>query len=215
MTTIEQLKTDVEQELSWDPIVHAEKIGVSVNNGVVQLDGHVGSFYEKWAAEQATFRVAKVKAVASEIKVDLPFTSTRTDQKIAETITDRMRWSYLIPETVGFQVADGWVTLEGTVKEYFQKKEAETLVRPLLGVKGVTNELSMESRAIATDAQWLIERAMERNTQLDSSHIRVSTSNNTVMLHGTVDSWREREEAEYIAFGAPGVSKVENYITIA
>ncbi len=60
MKTAEALKNDVEQELRWDPSVCAEKIGVSVTKGVVELDGHVGSFYEKWAAERAALRVGSV-----------------------------------------------------------------------------------------------------------------------------------------------------------
>jgi osmotically-inducible protein OsmY len=44
MKTAEQLKSDVEQELRWEPSVQAAQIGVSVKNGVVELDGHVGSF---------------------------------------------------------------------------------------------------------------------------------------------------------------------------
>ena len=75
MNTAEAIRNDVQQELHWDPSVSAEKIGVSVNNGVVELDGHVGSFFEKWAAERAALRVLNVTSVASEIVVDLPFGS--------------------------------------------------------------------------------------------------------------------------------------------
>lgn len=48
-----QLKDNVERELNWDPSIHPEEIGVSVKNGVVELDGHVPSYYEKWSAERA------------------------------------------------------------------------------------------------------------------------------------------------------------------
>ena len=114
---------------------------LSVNNGVVELGGHGSSFYEKWAAERAALRVAKVKSVASEIKVDLPLGSSRTDKAIAQTTADHLKWSYLVPETVKVMVADRWVTLQGTVMGQFQRKEAENVVRPILGVKGVTNEI--------------------------------------------------------------------------
>lgn len=52
-TTAERVQSDVRQELRWEPSIDAGKIGVSVKDGVVELDGHVGSWYEKGAAERA------------------------------------------------------------------------------------------------------------------------------------------------------------------
>ncbi len=214
MNSSEQLKSDVEQELSWDPSVHAEHIGVTVNDGVVELDGHAGSFHEKWAAERAALRVARVRAVASEITVDLPFTSSRTDEDIAQTAADGLKWSHLVPETVKVMVADGWVTLQGTVQGQFQKREAETIMRPLMGVKGVTNNISLEPRAVAADVKSKIENAFKRSAQIDAMHITVRIDDSTVTLGGKVRSWPEREEAECAAYAAPGITKVENLITI-
>jgi osmotically-inducible protein OsmY len=172
------------------------------------------SFYEKWAAEQAALRVARVKAVASEIKVDLPIASSRTDEAIAQTATDHLKWSYVVPETVKVMVSDGWVTLQGVVQGHFQNKEAENVVRSLLGVKGVTNEISLEPQVVAADIKVKIEKALKRNAQVDANQITIDTANSTVRLHGTVRSWNEREAAECAAFSAPGVMKVENFITI-
>jgi osmotically-inducible protein OsmY len=42
MKTAESIKHNVEQELQWDPSVCAEKIGVSINNGVVELVREMG-----------------------------------------------------------------------------------------------------------------------------------------------------------------------------
>src|SRR5271157_4274004 len=89
----EQLQSDVEQELRWDPSIRAERIGVSVKSGVVELDGHVESFYEKWAAERAAMRVTNAKAIASEIKVDLLSSAARTDEVIARTAMNHLEWN--------------------------------------------------------------------------------------------------------------------------
>jgi hypothetical protein len=99
MKTAEALKNDVEEELRWDPSVCAEKIGVSVTKGVVELDGHVGSLYEKWAAERAALRVGSVTSVASEIVVDLPFGSERTDEDLALAISNHLTWNLQVPST--------------------------------------------------------------------------------------------------------------------
>ena len=214
MKTDEQLQSDVEQELRWEPSVSATQIGVSVNGGVVELDGHVDSFYEKWAAERAAMRVSEAKAVASEIKVELPSSATRTDEDIARTAVNHLEWNYSVPNTVKVQVTDGCVTLEGTTEWQYQREEAESAVRSLMGVKWVSNEITVTPRASAVDVKVKIEDALKRNGATDSKHITVETCAGNVTLRGHVRNWSERVEAEHAAWGAPGVTKVEDLITI-
>ena len=64
MKTDRHIQKDVMDELTFDPSVSAEDIGVSVSEGVVTLNGFVPSYAEKYAAEKATFRVEGVRAVA-------------------------------------------------------------------------------------------------------------------------------------------------------
>jgi osmotically-inducible protein OsmY len=214
MKTAEALKNDVERELRWDPTVCAEKIGVSVNKGVVELDGHVGSLYEKWAAERAALRVKNVTSVASEIIVDLPFASQRTDEDIALAVSNHLTWNIQVPDTIKATVANGWVTLEGVVEWQFQRAEAERVVRSLNGVKAVVNEIELKPKVSAFGVKIKIEDALKRDAQIDSNSITVESIGNDVTLRGQVHSWRERQDAEHAAFGAPGVASVKNLITI-
>ena len=215
MNTAEAIQNDVEQALQWDPSVSAEKIGVSVNKGVVELDGHVGSFYEKLAAERAALRVLNVTSVASEIVVDLPFANTRTDAEIALAASNHLTWKFQVPATIKVTVSNGWLTLTGTTEWNFQKDEAARVVRSLHGVRGVTNEIELKPKASALGIKTKIENALNRDAQIDSNNITVETAGSDVTLRGSVQSWRQRQDAEYAAFGAPGVASVKNLLTVS
>jgi osmotically-inducible protein OsmY len=213
--TEETIKSNVEQELRWEPSVCETKIGVSVNNGVVELDGHVGSLYEKWAAERAALRVVGVTSIASEIIVDLPFESERTDQDIASAATNHLNWNSQVPDTIKLKVSDGWITLLGTAEWQYQKEEAGRAVRSLRGVKAVLNEIELKPTVSTTGIQIKIEDALKRDAQIEAKDITVETSGNMVTLRGRVHSWREHDDAEHAAFSAPGVGSVSNLLTVS
>jgi osmotically-inducible protein OsmY len=215
MTTDKQLQDAVEQELRWEPSVGAEHIGVSVKNGVVQLDGHVNGYPEKWGAERAAMRVANVKAVASEIKVELPYSATRTDADIARAALNLLEWNLIVPKTVKVQVTDGWLTLQGEVEWQYQKEEAERALRSLTGVKIVVNEITVKPRVSAVGVKNKIEDAFKRSAEIDAGHIEVEATGGTVTLRGNVRSWAEREEAERVAWAAPGVTNVKDLIRLS
>jgi osmotically-inducible protein OsmY len=178
------LQYDVQEELRWDPSIHAEQIGVSVRNGVVVLEGHVESVWVKYAAERAVMRVAKVKALASEIKVVPPSSAIRTDEDIARAASNYLEWRALVPKTVKVQVTDGVVTLQGTVEWQYQKKEAEQGLLWLIGVKSILNKITLNPKASAAGIKIKIEDALKRNAEIDASYIKVETSGGTVTLSG-------------------------------
>ena len=57
MKTDSDLQRDVLDELKWESSVNAAHIGISVNDGIVTLSGHVSSYWEKYVAERAAKRV--------------------------------------------------------------------------------------------------------------------------------------------------------------
>ncbi len=113
MRTDAQRKVDVIEELRWDPqISDADAIGVGVKGSAVVLSGHVPSYAEKLAAAQAAERVSGAKAVAGDLKVELPGAS-RDDVDITEAIAHVLEWNVQVPEDrVHATVEHGWVTLE-------------------------------------------------------------------------------------------------------
>jgi len=213
MKTDSELRRDVERELEWDPSIDARNIGVAVKNGVVTLTGYVSSYADKWRAERIAKRVAGVTAIANEIEVKL--STERTDPDIAEAARAALKSDSRVPaDRIKVIVERGWVTLEGTVDYYYQKSAAESDVRYIAGVRGVTNAIVVTPKVSPTDIRLKIEEALKRSAQLDASRISVETEGSKVILSGTVRSWAEREEAEMAAWAAPGVTEVENRIKV-
>src|SRR3954466_15788545 len=77
------IQRDVVDELRWDPSLQDDDIAVAVRDGVVTLAGYVKSYFDKWRAERVATRVKGVKAIANDLEVRLPSTSTRPDPEIA------------------------------------------------------------------------------------------------------------------------------------
>ncbi len=212
----QQLQADVIEELAWEPQVDAAHIGVTAKDGVVTLMGHVASFGEKYAAELAARRVRGVRAIAQEIEVRLPQSKKHGDDEIAARALAILQWTGRAPRNrIQIKVEDGYVALTGAVDWNYEKAEIERAIRKLSGVTGIRNAIVVEPRIDGRDVRERVCRALERNAVLEAAAISVAAVGSTVVLTGEVHGRAAREPAERAAWSAPGVTKVEDHITIA
>jgi osmotically-inducible protein OsmY len=210
------IKRDVEDELRWDPGVDAADIGVAVKNGVVTLSGFVHSYGQKTQAERDAKRVAGVVGVANDLDVRLPVIDQRPDPDIVRDAVSALKLELpFSSENIKVVAREGWLTLEGGVEWNYARERAESAVKNIRGVKGVTNSIEVEPKVAPYEVRRKIEDALRRSAELDASRVTVEANGSKVILRGTVRSWAERQEAERAAWAAPGVTRVDNRIAIS
>jgi len=209
------LKKDVMAELTWDPAIRATAVGVAVKDGVVTLTGHLDTFVEKIAIERALRRVAGVQAIALELDVKLSPQHKRSDTEIAAAAEQALKWNTVVPaDKIRLTVENGWVRLQGEVEWDFQRQAVYKAVRPLVGVVGISNEITLKPKLTPADLGRRIEEALTRQALREAKRVQIDVDRATVTLRGTVHSWQERDAVQGAAWAAPGVHAVVNELRV-
>lgn len=206
---------DVYDELRWDPRACADDIQVRVSDGMVTLSGSVPGCPALQAAVAAATRVRGVRSVEADLYVDIPEEDERSDSEIARAADSVLAWNSLVPENVQAEVENGQVTLSGEVEADYQRRAAEDAIRPLRGVRGVTNAITLPGRSLPASARQTVERAIARlRFVTNPPNIHVKAHNGHIALTGSVDLPVEREMAEQQARLLPGMDGVDNCIQV-
>lgn len=215
MRTDSQLQLDVMNELKWEPGVGHEHIGVSATNGVISLSGTVASYAEKLLAEKTVRRVKGVRAVAEDLQVRYSWQPKSNDAEIAKRVADILEWDALVPRDLDVTVEDGVVKLSGKVEWNYQRDLAGEDAAKISGVLRIDNRIEVTPHVSTSDVRQRIQEAFERNADLEAENIHVQADGSKVTLTGTVSSWSKRYQAESAAWAAPGVSQIEDKLTVA
>jgi osmotically-inducible protein OsmY len=212
LSTNEALRVAVVRKIERHPDIHSSNLSVETYGPTVTLTGFVHTFAEKANAGTAAKSVSGVLSIANDIEV---WRSTRTDPEIARDLQHGLKSNLLVPQAkVTAAVHDGLVTLQGTVEWNYERSAAGETAEAVRGVRGVTNLIAVNTRVSPSSVKQAIEAALRRNAEIDAREIQVSAYDNTVQLWGTVHSYSQREEAERVAWGAPGIESVVNRIQV-
>lgn len=209
-----QLKRDVSEELGWDPAVDAARVGVEVHHGVVTLAGHVATYGEKLAVEQAALRVSGVKALVIALDVDLANKTEHSDEQIAESARTAILAHQQIPDEIQLTVEDGWISLTGCVDWDYQRRAASQVISHIAGLRGVSNWITVRAAPTPGDIRAKILSALKRQVEDHAGNIEVTVDADTVTLRGKVHSLDESRVVKSAAWSARGVSKVIDEIEV-
>ena len=211
----EDVMANVTDELRWDPKVDSSSVAVVADDGTVTLRGTVGSFREKREAKKAAERVKGVVDVTNDLQVRPMIGNTRSDADLRRDVLQALMLDTLVPDTIDAQVVDAEVALTGTAEWQFQRDEAMHVAGNIKGVVDVWDQVALTGRLPeAADVQDAITKAFDRSAKIDANALKVETSNGTVTVKGTVQSWAEHDEAIEAAWAAPGVRDVHDRIVV-
>jgi osmotically-inducible protein OsmY len=140
----------------------------------------------------------------------------RHDGEIARAVRDALEWDVLVPgDRITSTVSDGWVTLEGEVKNLRECEDAERAVLNLRGVLGVVNKVRVRPQhADPDELRAQIEDALERRADREAERLRIEVKDGAVELWGRVHSWQERRAVIGSIGHAPGVREVKDHLRV-
>lgn len=215
MPANDDMLSDVNEELLWDPKVDSRAIAVSAEDGKVTLRGTVGSLREKREATKIAARVFGVVAVDNELQVRLLDEAKRSDAQLRKDVLQALMLDSLVPPTVDAKVDQGFVTLSGTAEWQFQRDEADRIASNIVGTLDVLDEITVvHPEPDAASIKESVKKAYERSATIDGRRLSVKTSDGTVTIEGSVSSRTERDAAVAAAWASPGVRHVEDRMVV-
>jgi osmotically-inducible protein OsmY len=231
------ITTKVESRYFLDPDVKGRDIDVmTATDGTVTLHGMVETAAVKQRALSLARETEGVTSVVDEIVVGtaqpLPAEPVDENETSDAWITTKIQARFFVdPDVKGRNIdvttANGVVTLNGTVENAAERREAVEIARDTDGVTNVTDQLRVAPSARtettddpntgpASDA-WLTTKIQAQyfaDPDVSALAIDVTTKDRVVTLEGEVSSASEKSLAESIARETKGVDRVVNQLIV-
>lgn len=222
----EAVRRDVVEALLDDPAADSYELDVSVTDGKVRLTGEVDSWAESQLAARVVKGVKGVTGIQNDVEID--FRSDRTDEEVRAEIEQALHWNHLVDDgLVDVTVADGRVTLTGTVGSTAEKRQAryDAWTTGVVSVDASGLEVARWARdedlrtkkyVDRSDAQVreAVETALAQDPRVQSFDVECSVTAGTVTLRGVVDNLKAKRAADADADNTVGVISVDNFLKV-
>lgn len=211
----EQVRASIEKALLKDKI----QLQVSFQGGTATLKGQVRNIFQKNRALEIALGEPEVQTADAEIEIATP----ESDQKLGEEVVKEIRKysRFTVFDDCSAYIKDGKVGLFGWVTEPYKKTEIERRLHKVIGIQEFKNDI--EVLPVSTSDQRLRETLADRlyhdstfsdfaSMPIPPIHLIVSRSR--VIITGVVGNQLQKQKAESIIRGTPGVLSVESRLRI-
>lgn len=218
MSSVNNIKKRVIDELKWDPRIKADRVDVSVtSDGNVVLTGKVASYSAKNAAEQDLLMLQDVTSVKNELEVKhLTSVKPPFDGEIKSHIMSTLGSANDIDaDQIDVSVQSGYAELSGMQSTYWKKMKAENLVSEVGGVIEIDNNIEVKLQEGADDKQiaFEISKALKHD-DIDADQITIRVNNGVVSLSGKLPNWNLYNALLRKATFTKGVKDVNNDLIV-
>jgi osmotically-inducible protein OsmY len=130
--------------LRWRSDVPADQIKVTVSNAWVTLEGELEWYYQKTAASQAVRNLTGVRGVTDLLRIKPHASALQVKDRIEEAFK---RSAEIEAKHVSVAVQGGKVILNGMVRSWSERDEAESAAWSAPGVSEVETHLRVEEES--------------------------------------------------------------------
>jgi osmotically-inducible protein OsmY len=213
--TDEQVLAEIEKAFSKDKI----RLQVSYQSGTAKLTGKVRNVFEKNRALELALAEPEVQNVDSDIEVAAP----ESDQKLGEEVVKEIRKysRFTVFDDCSAFIKEGKVALFGWVTEPYKKTEIEKRLHKIVGIQEFKNDIEVLPVSLSDQRlrETLANRLYRDSTFSDFASmpippIHIIVSGSRVILTGVVSNQLQKQKAESIIRGTPGVLSLESQLRI-